>query len=78
MKPYVSNLRIFGCVAYALISQSHHKLDEKFGKCFYLGYNPQSKAYRLYNPLNNKIIISIKVVFNKDATWDLGKCSNKF
>lgn len=50
-KPSVSHLRVFGCIAYAMIdSCKRTKLDEKSVKCTSLGYCPQSKAYRLYNP----------------------------
>lgn len=71
-KPRVSHLRIFGCIAYALVN-SHHKLDEKSKKCIFVGYCTQSKAYRLYNPLSGKIIVSRNVVFNEDAKWDWTK-----
>ncbi|KAH0673778.1 hypothetical protein KY290_025988 [Solanum tuberosum] len=37
---------------------------------FSLVYNPQSKAYRLYNPTSGKVIISRNVVFNEEAAWE--------
>lgn len=47
-KPFVSYLRIFGCIAYALInSQFRHKLDEKSEKFIFMGYSTQSKAYKI-------------------------------
>nr|GMD05942.1 Retrovirus-related Pol polyprotein from transposon TNT 1-94 [Ipomoea batatas] len=36
---------------------------------FFLGYSLQSKAYRLYNPISGKIIISRDVLFNESASW---------
>ena len=37
-----------------------------------MGYSPQSKAYKLYNPVNGKVIISRDVVFNEATRWDWG------
>ena len=69
-KPSVSHLRIFGCVAYALIdSQNHRKIDEKSIKCNFVGYCSNSKAYKLYNPTNGKVIISKNVVFDEEVGW---------
>lgn len=71
MKPSVSHLRTFGCIAYALInSQNHHKLDEKSEKYILIGYSLQSKAYRLYNPVSGKVIINRNVVFDEKTSWN--------
>ena len=71
MKPSVRHLRIFGCIAYALVnSQNHHKLDEKSEKCILIGYSLQSKAYRLYNPVSGKVIINRNVMFDERASWN--------
>ena len=70
-KPTVSHLKVFGCVAYALVSSQHRrKLDEKSEKCIFIGYSSQSKAYKLYKPPSGKVIISRDVVFHEDAGWD--------
>lgn len=72
-KPHVSHLKFFGWIAYALInSQICCKLDEKTTKYIFVGYSSQSKAYRLYNHLSGKIIISRNVVFNEEVEWDWG------
>lgn len=73
-KSCVSHLKIFGCVAYALVN-SCSKLDEKSEKCIFISYNPQSKAYRLYNLISGKVIISRNVVFNEKAclSWNVDK-----
>jgi hypothetical protein len=39
------------------------KLDVKSIKCVFLGVSEESKAYRLYNPVTKKIIISRDVIF---------------
>ena len=70
VKPRVSHLKVFGCIAYTTVKSSHHKLDEKSEKCIFVGYSLQSKAYRLYNPISGKIIISRDVIFNEEASWN--------
>jgi len=70
-KPRLSHLKIFSCIAYALDnSHSRRKLDVKSTKCIFVGYSPQSKAYKLYNPVSGKVIISRDVVFHETARWD--------
>jgi hypothetical protein len=45
------------------------KLDAKSLKCILLGVSEESKAYRLFNPTSNKIIVSRDVVFEEDQQW---------
>lgn len=69
-KPSVAHLRIFGCIAYAHIpDEKRKKLDDKGEKCIFLGVNDHSKAYKLYNPVTKKIVISRDVVFDEGKTW---------
>ena len=50
-KPCVAHLRVFGCLAYALVPVQHRrKLDDKAVKCIFVGYSFESKGYRLYHP----------------------------
>ena len=60
----IAHLRVFGCVAYAHVpKEQRQKLDDKGVKCIFTGYSSKSKAYRLYDPLNNKMILSRDVEF---------------
>lgn len=69
-KPSVEHFRIFGCIAYAHIpDQKRSKLDDKGEKCIFLGVSDQSKAYKLYNPISKKIVISRDVIFYEDRFW---------
>ncbi|GKV07537.1 hypothetical protein SLEP1_g19297 [Rubroshorea leprosula] len=69
-RPAVDYFRIFGCIAYAHVpDQKRSKLDDKGEKCIFLGVSDQSKAYKLYNPLTKKVIISRDVVFDEASTW---------
>jgi hypothetical protein len=63
-KPSVKHFRIFGCIAYVHVPDAQRKkLDVKSIKCVFLGVSEESKAYRLYNPVTKKIIISRDVIF---------------
>ena len=60
----VEHLRVFGCVAYAhVLKEQRKKMDKKGVKCIFTGYSSESKAYRLYDPINKMIIISRDVEF---------------
>ncbi|CAL2242013.1 unnamed protein product [Prunus armeniaca] len=70
-KPAVDHFRIFGCLAYAhVLDQKRGKLDDKSVKCVLLGVSEVSKAYMLYNPVTQKIIISRDVVFDEGSSWN--------
>jgi hypothetical protein len=71
IKPSVQHFRIFGCLAYAHIPDNlRTKLDNKSVMCIHLGVSDESKAYKLFDPLNKKIIISRDVVFDENKSWD--------
>ena len=46
------------------------KLDDKTEKGIFVGYNSQSKGYRIYNLKSNKIIISRDVEFDENVVWN--------
>ncbi|XP_050902116.1 uncharacterized protein LOC127110689 [Lathyrus oleraceus] len=48
------------------------KLDVKSTKCVWMGVSEESKAYKLYDLVNNKILISKDVVFeeSKGGEWN--------
>ena len=57
------DLKIFGCPAYAHVSQG--KLEPRSIKCIFLGYTTGVKGYRLWNPQTSKVFTSRNVVFNE-------------
>jgi hypothetical protein len=76
-KPSVKHFRVFGCVAYTHIPDAQRKkLDDKSMKCIFLGVSEESKAYRLYNPANKKIIISKDVIFAESEKWKWNETSH--
>jgi transposase InsO family protein len=56
--PNVNHFRVFGYVAYVhVVDQKRQKLDPKSDSFIFVGYSEQIKAYRLYNPLTNSILV---------------------
>ncbi|KAG7565068.1 Zinc finger CCHC-type superfamily [Arabidopsis suecica] len=70
-KPGVSHLRVFGSIAHAHVpDEKRSKLDDKSEKYIFIGYDNNSKGYKLYNPDTKKTIISRNVVFDEEGEWD--------
>lgn len=64
MKPYISHMKIYGCIAYTKILDSmRSKLEAKGTRCIFLGYCKGTKAYRLLCLDTKKIIKSCNVEF---------------
>ena len=74
-KPAVDHFRIFGCIAYAHVpDEKRKKLEDKSLKCVFLGVSETSKAYKLYDPLTKKVVVSRDVIFDENQTWlDMGR-----
>src|ERR1035438_6675772 len=65
-KVKVSHLKAFGCIAYAQVPKKlRRKLEPNSEKLVMIGYSKQVKGYRLWNPINNKIVVSRDVIFNE-------------
>lgn len=74
VKPSVDYFRVFGCIAHVhTLDQLQVKLDDKSKKCVLLGVSDESKAYRLFDPVKNQIIISRDVVFEEEKCWNWEK-----
>jgi hypothetical protein len=58
-----SQLRVFGCTAYAHVDNG--KLEPRAVKCVFLGYGSGVKAYKLWNPETKKVLHCRNVVFNE-------------
>lgn len=63
-KPDLSNLRIFGTTTMSHIpKQKRRKWDPKAEECILIGFDEESKAYRLYNKKTKKVFKSRDVTF---------------
>ena len=60
-------LRVFGCRAFVHIPKDERsKLDSKSRQCIFLGYGHDEFGYRLWDPVDKKVIRSCDVVFLED------------
>lgn len=74
-KPSVKHLKVFGCLAYVHVNdENRKKLDAKSEKCVFIGYSDHSKAYRFYNPISHKVVVSRDVIFDEGENWKSKKC----
>jgi hypothetical protein len=66
-KPDVSHLKVFGCVAHALLfDHERRKLDPKTKKVRFIGYSLTTKGYRLYDVQKRQLFIRRDVKFEED------------
>ena len=72
-KPGISHLRVFGSIAHVHVpDEKRTKLDDKSESFIFIGYDANSKGYKLFNPNNKKVVISRDVVFDEEGLWDFG------
>jgi hypothetical protein len=70
-KPNVAHLKVIGSIAYRKIPDPKRtKLEDKSKKYVFIGYTEKSKAYKLYDPIEKKLVISRDVERNEEACWD--------
>ncbi|KAI3501786.1 hypothetical protein L1887_29807 [Cichorium endivia] len=70
-KPNLEDLRVFGCVAYDKIVSKHlKKLDDRSKPLVYLGKEPKSGGSRLFDPHENKIIVSAHAICDENKAWE--------
>jgi len=75
-KPAVDHLRIFGALAVAHDKSRKNKFQPKGEEFYFVGYSLTSKAYRLYDQSNRRIVERRDVVF--DETKVLGESENAY
>ncbi|CAJ2642124.1 unnamed protein product [Trifolium pratense] len=62
-------LRVFGCRAFVHIPRDERsKLDKKSKQCLFMGYGNEQFGYKLWDPIDKKIIRSRDVIFLEDQT----------
>ena len=65
-KPDVSNLRVFGCLAYVHVQKDQRKgLQSHSRKCIFIGYPAEYKAWTFYDLATKKISTSNNAVFDE-------------
>ncbi|KAJ0829337.1 putative RNA-directed DNA polymerase [Helianthus annuus] len=72
-KPDVTNLKIFGCVAYGhVFAHGRRKLDDRSNKMIFIGYSSNGTGTRLFNPVTKKFetIRFGDTTIVEDASWN--------
>ena len=65
-KPDVSNIQVWGCAAYV-----HVQKDKRIGinshmeKCIFIGYPEGFKAWKFYNPVTKRVVVSERAEFDE-------------
>ena len=63
-------LKIFCCTIFVHIpNKSQSKLDPRAEKCVFLGYAPNKKGYKCFNPQTKKFHITMDVSFWEHTTF---------
>lgn len=70
-KPNVHYFRIFWCVAHVKpVRPNAKKLDDRSKPMVMLRYEAGTKAYRVYDPIDERVHITRDVVLNEEAKWN--------
>ncbi|PNX99967.1 retrotransposon-related protein [Trifolium pratense] len=68
-RPSVQHLKVFGSLCYKHIPDAKRtKLEDKSEIMILIGYHPTG-AYKLYNPVTQKVHISRDVIVNEEEKW---------
>lgn len=71
VKPSVEHFRVWGSIGHVHVPDvKRSKLDGKSVECVLVGLSEESKAYRLYNPVSKKMMVSRDVVFQENKGWN--------
>ncbi|XP_060964985.1 retrovirus-related Pol polyprotein from transposon RE2 [Cannabis sativa] len=63
-------LKIFGSTVFVhLPKMSRSKLDPRAEKCIFLGYPPNKKGYKCFNPISKRIYITMDVSFAENSPY---------
>ena len=69
---------MFGCVAHVKVTKPNlAKLEDRSIPMVLLGYEPGSAAYRVYDPVRNRVHVSRDIVFDEGARWDWDKAGEE-
>ena len=70
-KPSVSFLRTFGYIGHVRKTQPVlTKLEDRSTPMVLLGYEEGTKAYQLYDPRGDKVVVSRDIMFDEKTSWD--------
>lgn len=77
-RPSIWHVKVFRCITYAHVpDQLKKNLYDKGKRCIFVGNSSNSKAYKLYNPETQKVIISRDMTFDEGGMCDWSSKSQK-
>ncbi|KAD3066473.1 hypothetical protein E3N88_34353 [Mikania micrantha] len=69
-KPNLCFVKVFGCVAHVKLLKHHvTKLSDRSCKMVHFGIEEGNKAYRLYDPVKEFVVVARDVVFDERRMW---------
>ena len=69
-KPSVDHMRIFGSLVHVKQTKGNlSKLEDRSEPMNFIGYELGSKAYRCFDPINSKVIITRDAIFEEEEKW---------
>ncbi|KAI3655909.1 hypothetical protein MP638_003672, partial [Amoeboaphelidium occidentale] len=77
IKPDISHLHPFGVKCFAKVNEHTTKLESKSTEGHLVGYEPNSKAWRIYNPASRVISITRHAIFVPDMSKSGGVMSSE-
>ena len=68
-KPDLSHLKVWGCLAYVHVHRiKRNKLVKRATACVFMGYPPEAKGWKLYDPVSSRYIIARDVTFQESVS----------
>ena len=70
-KPSVDHFRIFGCLAHVKVVTPHiPKLADRSKQMVFIGYDMNTKGYRMFNPTTRQVVVTRDAVFEEEKKWE--------
>src|SRR6185503_2152302 len=67
-KPDLAHLRVLGCDAWVLTpTATRQNLDPHAKRAIFVGYATSQKAYQLWDPIHQRLLVSRDVIFNESG-----------
>ncbi|KAG6525725.1 hypothetical protein ZIOFF_015692 [Zingiber officinale] len=65
------NIKFEKSIAYGQVPSQHKtKLEDRSKKYIFIGYDEKSKAYKLFDPVNKKVVVSRDVHMEESMAWN--------
>ena len=66
----MDHMRTFGSIVHVKVTKGHlSKLEDRSQPMIFIGYELGTKAYKCFDLVNSKVIISRDAIFEEDDKW---------